>query len=81
FILQGITFGIIGAVVSWGFLSATRRFMQHLLTEQPNFLQVVSDGIRLSVGQLILLPLILIGFGSLVGLVGSLFAVQRFALK
>ncbi|PZD74659.1 Cell division protein FtsX [Acaryochloris thomasi RCC1774] len=81
FILQGITFGVIGAIVSWGFLSATRRFMQHLLTEQPNFLQVVSDGVRLNSGQLILLPLILIGFGSLVGLVGSLFAVQRFALK
>ena len=81
FILQGITFGIVGALVSWGFLSGTRRFIQHLLTEQPNFLQVVSDGIRLSTGQVILLPLILIGFGSLVGLVGSLFAVQRFALK
>ncbi len=81
FILQGITFGIVGALVSWGFLSGTRRFIQHLLTEQPNFLQVVSDGIRLSTGQVILLPLILVGFGSLVGLVGSLFAVQRFALK
>jgi cell division transport system permease protein len=81
FLLQGIVFGVVGAIVSWGFLSGMRRFMQHLLTAQPNFLQVVSDGLRLSSGQLILLPLILVGFGSLVGLVGSLFAVQRLSLK
>jgi cell division transport system permease protein len=81
FLLQGIVFGIVGAIVSWGFLSGIRRFMQHLLTNQPNFLQVVSDGLRLSSGQLILLPLILVGFGSLVGLIGSLFAVQRLSLK
>jgi cell division transport system permease protein len=81
FILQGITFGILGAAISWGFLSGVQQFMYRLLTEQPNFLKVVSDGLRLSNSQLILLPLILLGFGSLVGLVGSLFAVRRFALQ
>ncbi|NJR57212.1 MAG: ABC transporter permease [Acaryochloris sp. CRU_2_0] len=81
FILQGVTFGIIGAAISWGFLSGIRQFIYRLLTDQPNFLKVVSDGLRLSNSQLILLPLILLGFGSLVGLVGSLFAVRRFALR
>lgn len=81
FLLQGIAFGIVGAAISWGCLSATRQFMQHLLTEQPNFLTAVSEGLRLSSAQLLLLPLILVGFGSLVGLVGSLFAVRRFAFR
>ncbi len=81
FILQGITFGIVGAVLSWGFLTGTRQFIDRLLIELPNFLKDVSAGLQLSSGQLVLLPLILVGFGSLVGLVGSLFAVRRFALK
>jgi cell division transport system permease protein len=81
FLLQGITFGVLGAALSWGFISGTRQLLQRMLANQPNFLQAISDGLNLSHSQMILLPFILVAFGSLVGLVGSLFAVRRFVLN
>lgn len=81
FILQGITFGVVGAVIAWAFLVAIRYFMQAAFAQQPNFLQTLGDGLRLNNWQIIVLPLILLGFGSIVGTIGSLFAVRRFASK
>ncbi len=78
FLLQGVTFGVIGAAIAWGFMTATREFTQNLLTQQPNFLQTLTEGLRLSAGQTILLPFILVGFGTLVGFIGSILAVRRF---
>lgn len=81
FILQGITFGLVGALIAWGFVVATRHLMQTALARQPSFLQTLSEGLRLNSWQIVVLPLILLGFGSIVGIVGSLFAVRRFASK
>ena len=81
FILQGITFGVVGAVIAWAFLVAIRYLMQAAFAQQPNFLQTLGDGLRLNNWQIIVLPLILLGFGSIVGTIGSLFAVRRFASK
>ncbi len=44
-------------------------------------MRVLANGLQLSVLELLLVPLILLGFGALVGLVGSLLAVRRFALR
>lgn len=81
FILQGITFGLVGAAIAWGFIAATQQSIRHLLTQQPDFVQFLVNDLQLSPWKLILLPLILLSFGGFVGLLGSLFAVQRLAHK
>jgi cell division transport system permease protein len=79
FILQGITFGLVGGAIAWSFISVIQQFLGKLLTKQPEFIQFISNGMQLTPAQILLLPLILLGFGATVGLMGSLFAVRRFA--
>ncbi|MBW4696144.1 MAG: ABC transporter permease [Lyngbya sp. HA4199-MV5] len=81
FILQGVTFGITGAVLSWGLISSIQHFLNGLLAQQPEFVQFLANGIQISPLRMLLLPLILLGFGSSVGIMGSLFAVRRIAVK
>jgi cell division transport system permease protein len=81
FILQGTTFGLIGAGISWGFLSGIHRFLHEIAAQQPDFIQFLVDGLALTPQQLWLLPLSLVGLGVTVGLLGSLFAVRKFALR
>ncbi|NET01752.1 MAG: ABC transporter permease [Sphaerospermopsis sp. SIO1G2] len=81
FILQGISFGVLGGAIAWSFISVTQQFINRLLANQPDFIQFISNGLHLTVMQTLLLPLILLGFGATVGLLGSLFAVRRFAHK
>ncbi|MBW4474247.1 MAG: ABC transporter permease [Stenomitos rutilans HA7619-LM2] len=81
FILQGVTFGISGAVLSWGLISSMQHFLNSLLAQQPEFVQFLANGVQISPLRMILLPLILLGFGSSVGVMGSLFAVRRIAAK
>ena len=57
----------------------TQQFLTGLLANQPDFIQFISNGLQLTISQTLLLPLILLGFGAIVGLMGSLFAVRRFA--
>jgi cell division transport system permease protein len=79
FILQGISFGLVGGAIAWSFISVTQQFLNRLLANQPDFIQFISNGLQLTISQTLLLPLILLGFGATVGLMGSLFAVHRFA--
>ncbi|WP_341525710.1 ABC transporter permease [Nostoc sp. UHCC 0302] len=79
FILQGITFGLVGGAIAWSFISVIQQFLGKLLTKQPEFIQFISNGMQLTPAQILLLPLILLSFGAAVGLMGSLFAVHRFA--
>ncbi len=81
FVCQGIVFGLLGAAIAWSFIATTQRFLAHLLAQQPNFLQFLTNDLQPNVLELMLLPLSLLSFGSLVGLVGSLLAVRRFALR
>jgi cell division transport system permease protein len=81
FILQGVVFGLAGAAIAWGFLVSLQQFLTHLLAQQPEFFQFLTHGLQLSSLQLLLLPLILLTFGSSVGVLGSLFAVRRIALR
>ncbi|TAE53051.1 MAG: ABC transporter permease [Nostocales cyanobacterium] len=81
FILQGISFGLLGGAIAWSFISVTQQFISRLLANQPDFIQFISNGLQLTVFQTLLLPIILLGFGATVGLMGSLFAVRRFAHK
>lgn len=79
FILQGLAFGLVGAAIAWSLISTLQQFLSNLLASQPDFLKFLTDGWRLTPSQSILLPLILLGFGGAVGLMGSLLAVRRFA--
>ncbi|WP_096600457.1 permease-like cell division protein FtsX [Calothrix sp. NIES-2100] len=79
FILQGITFGVLGGAIAWSFITLIQQFLKNLLANQPEFIQFISQGLQLTPIQILLLPLILLSFGATVGLIGSLFAVRRFA--
>ncbi|WP_414551294.1 cell division protein FtsX [Anabaena sp. CCY 0017] len=79
FILQGITFGLVGGAIAWSFISLIQQFISRTLANQPDFIQFITNGLQLSPAQVLLLPLILLSFGAVVGLMGSLFAVRRFA--
>lgn len=81
FLLQGITFGVAGAVLSWGLISSIQHFLNNLLAQQPEFVQFLANGVQISPLRVMLLPLILLGFGSSVGIMGSLFAVRQIAVK
>ena len=81
FILQGATFGLVGATVAWGLLLAIQQFLTELAAQQADFIQFVVEGLRLTPRQLILLPASLLGLGTLVGLIGSLLAVRKFSLR
>ncbi|MEO1403599.1 MAG: ABC transporter permease [Cyanobacteria bacterium J06635_1] len=79
FILQGATFGIVGAAVAWGMLIAIHQFLRQLSEQQPDFVQFLVSELQLTPEQMILLPASLLALGSAIGLVGSLFAVRKFA--
>lgn len=79
FILQGIAFGLLGGAIAWSFISIIQQFLGKLIANQPEFIQFITNGLQLTPTQILLLPLILLSFGAAVGLMGSLFAVQRFA--
>jgi cell division transport system permease protein len=79
FIFQGITFGIFGGGIAWGLISLTQQFISKLLLNQPDFIKLLATGLKLTTTQTLILPLVLLGFGATVGLMGSLFAVRRFA--
>ena len=81
FILQGIVFGLAGAAIAGCSIASIHHFVASLLSKQAEFIQFLAAGLELSPLQAILLPTILVVFGSTVGLAGSLFAVRRFALR
>ncbi|MEC4815528.1 MAG: ABC transporter permease [Scytonema sp. PMC 1069.18] len=76
FVLQGISFGVVGGAIAWGLISCIQQFLSQWSTSQPEFIQFLTNGLQLSALQILLLPLLLLSFGALVGLLGSLFAVR-----
>ncbi|MDX2229345.1 MAG: ABC transporter permease [Leptolyngbyaceae cyanobacterium bins.349] len=81
FLLQGVAFGVAGAAIAWMMLLSLQQFLRQLLSHQPEFVQLVANGLQLSLFQTILLALILLGFGSAIGVLGSLFAVRQMAVR
>lgn len=81
FVLQGVVFGLSGAAIAWTLLVSLQQFLARLLAQQPQFIQLLTNGLQLSLVQTFLLAVILLSFGSTVGVMGSLFAVRRIALK
>lgn len=81
FILQGITFGLAGAIIAWVLITSVQQFLANLLATGPDFMQFIAGGAQPNLIQILLLPLLLLSFGGSIGLLGSLFAVRRFALR
>jgi cell division transport system permease protein len=81
FILQGVTFGLVGAAIAWILIASVQEFLANLLSTGPDFIKYIAGGVQPNPLQLILLPLLLLTLGGTVGLVGSLFAVRRFASR
>lgn len=81
FLLQGVTFGLTGAAIAGVLLLALRQFLHHLLAQQPEFVQLLANGLQLSLLQTALLLTTLLSFGTAVGILGSLFAVRKVAVK
>ncbi|QYO67725.1 cell division protein FtsX [Leptolyngbya sp. 7M] len=81
FILQGLVLGIVGAFIAWGLITGVQQFIASLLAQQSEFIQFLKITMRLSSQQSWLLPLSLLGLGCSVGLLGSLLAVRKFAVR
>lgn len=79
FVLQGLAFGLSGGALSWALLQGTQQFLATVLEEQPVLIQSLMDAEAVTALQQLQLPLMLLGFGGAVGIVGSLFALQRLA--
>jgi cell division transport system permease protein len=81
FILQGLTLGMVGAIVAWGLITGVQQFVGGLLSHQPEFVQFLISGLQPTAQEALLLPIALLLLGGSVGLIGSLFAVKRFATR
>ena len=81
FILQGLILGGVGALIAWGLIAGVQGFLARLLAQQPEFIKFLTNGMQLTAQESLSLPLILLGLGGSVGLLGSLFAVRRFSLR
>jgi cell division transport system permease protein len=81
FILQGIAFGIVGAAIAWVLITSVQEFVANLLATGPDFIKYLASGAQADPLHVLLLPLLLLSLGGSVGLMGSLFAVRRFASR
>lgn len=81
FILQGLALGVIGALIAWGLINGVQEFLISLFSDQSAFMQFLGSTLKQTPQQMLLLPLALLSLGCSVGLLGSLFAVRRFAMK
>ncbi len=81
FILQGIAFGVVGAAIAWILISSVGQFLANLLVTAPDFIKFLTVGSQPNFIQIFLLPLSLLSLGGSVGLIGSLFAVHKFASR
>ncbi|BAU11968.1 cell-division protein [Leptolyngbya sp. NIES-3755] len=78
FLTQGVAFGVVGSAIAFSLIQAIQKFIRHQLSGQAEFVQFLTTGTAGSI-HFIALPLILLAFGGMVGFVGSVLAVRRFA--
>lgn len=79
FIFQGMTFGVLGGTIAWCFISILQQLMIKFASQQPELIQFLANNLQFSFARTLLLPIVLLSFGTVVGFMGSLFAVRRFA--
>ncbi|NJL02769.1 MAG: ABC transporter permease [Spirulinaceae cyanobacterium RM2_2_10] len=80
-VFQGAAFGLVGSVMALLAIAALRAIASGFLLSQPDFLDFLSEGLRLSTAQVILLPAIILGLGLCIGTAGSLFALRNISWR
>lgn len=78
FLLQGVFFGLAGAIAAYLLQQVCVGFVSELWITQPDLIR--SLGIGFGQRNHVILPISLVGFGTGVGVLGSLFAVRKFSL-
>lgn len=81
FLVQGLTFGLLGASFALTLITLIRLSLSNLLTNAPDFLQFITLGLQTDLQRPWLLSIILLSFGSIVGLLGSFFAIRKLESK
>lgn len=77
FLIQGITFGLLGSGIAVILITLVQVSLSNFLINAPDFLQFITLGLQPNVQKPWLLILILLSFGTTVGLLGSFFAIRR----
>jgi len=81
FLIQGVTFGLLGGSMSLVLITLIQTSLSNLLTKSPDFLQFITLGLQPDFQRPWLLPLILLTFGGVVGLLGSFLAIRKLENK
>lgn len=81
FVLQGIVFGIVGAATAYLMLTLSVNFLGEAIVNQPELIKSLALGLDSDFRLQLILPTILLSFGSFIGIVGSLLAVRRFSFS
>lgn len=81
FIFQGIIFGLVGSGLALGLIATLRTVLANLFFVQTDFLKFLTEGLKLSIVQLRLLPVIIFTLGISIGTIGSFFAIRRFSFR
>lgn len=77
FLIQGITFGLLGSGIALVLITLVQVSLTNLLFNAPDFLQFIILGLQPNMQNPWLLIIILLSFGTTVGLLGSFFAIRR----
>lgn len=81
FIFQGVIFGLVGGGFALALITTLRTILSNLFFVQTDFLNFLTEGLKLSALQLTLLPIIIFTLGISVGMVGSFLAIRRFSFR
>ncbi len=80
FVLQGIFFGVAGAAIAYIMLNLGLNLVSGVIINQPELIKSLTIGLTTDLRTQYFLPVILLGFGSAIGVLGSLIAVRKFSL-
>ncbi len=81
FVLQGVFFGITGAGTAYLMLMLSTNLLGGAIVNQPELIKSLTLGLTNDLRVQLLLPAVLVGFGSVIGVLGSLLAVRRFSFN
>jgi cell division transport system permease protein len=76
FVFQGLVFGGIGAWLAWLLIQLLQKSLLRIFADQPDLIQALTSSTQVGLSEQLFLPMILMSFGSFLGVLGSLFAVR-----
>lgn len=78
FMLQGVFFGVTGGAIAWSLICGVGQVFSQLWANELDFVEFLA---RTPNPMTAFLPLILVGFGGLVGMLGSWLAIRQLGWK